>query len=273
MSTKTDINYDGTKLRIRPSAVDTFYNCSFQWAKVFLEGRTTIPGARAAIGTAIHKGVEEMWLEAQLTMDKENVNLSMMTDAAIESFQEQDNEFDLAYDNGEDYQTAENTVKDGVRVFVEDIVPFTDIPKGVEEFLTMSIDHPIVTELGGTIDYRSDDTIADVKTSKRKPVPESYTTQQTIYKILAEHNGHTVNHSAIQGVALTKNPVGHILELDPKVDRTKFLVNSLLDTLEAFNDGVDPKYLFRGNPKYYLCSPKYCTLYNDGCPYVNGDIT
>lgn len=267
----TDINWDGSKVRARPSSIDTFFNCPYQWAKVFLEGVKTIPGARAAIGTAIHKGVEEMWLEAQITQSKEAVNLTMMCDAAIEEFQSLDNE-GINYDQGEDYATAESEIIHGTRAFVEDIVPFADIPVGVEEFFTIDLEHPVIEELGGTIDYRSTSTIADVKTSKRKPVPASYTTQQTIYKILAEENGHPVQENVIQAVALTKNPVGYIMALEPKIDRTKFLFNSMLDALEAFSEGVDPKLLFRGNPKYYLCSAKYCSLYCGGCPYVNGDV-
>lgn len=266
-----DFEWDGSKVRIRPSAVDTFYNCSFQWFQVFMMGHRSMPSARAAIGTAVHAGVEAMWKEAQLKGNKE-INQSMMNDAAIESYQEQDTEFDLMYDNGEDLNTAQDTVLDGTRVFVEDIVPFTDIPEGVEEFIEILMEHPVVSGLGGTIDYIGGDIIADVKTSKRKPIPASYTTQQDIYKMLAESQGRTINHSIIQGIAFTKNPVGHILELENKIDRTKFLVNSLLDTLEAFHKGADPTVLFRGNPKYYLCSPKYCNFYNNGCPYISGEM-
>lgn len=268
MAKVIDINYDGSPLRIRPSSIDNFYNCAFQWAKVFLGGTVTIPNARAAIGTAVHRGVEEMWLEAKLKQSKEDINLQMMTDAAIQEFQELDQ--DLFYDNGEDSNTAEETVSDGCRVYVEDITPFAEIPDGVEEFFKIDIDHPIVKEIGGTVDYRTFTEISDVKTSKRKPVPQSHVVQQSTYKILAEANGHTVDRNTIQGVAFTKNPVGYIMELEPNVPRTKFLINQLLDTLEAYYNGADPKTLFRGNPKYYLCDPRYCNLYSR-CPYVNGD--
>ena len=267
----TDINYDGSKIRIRPSSLNTFVSCSFQWAKVYLEGKRTIPGARAAIGTAVHKGVEEMWIEAQLTRRKEDVNMTMMRDAAIEEYSQIDNNDELMYDNGEDLNTAQDTVIAGVNTFVEDIVPFTDIPDKVEHFITMPLEHPIVEDMGGTIDYLHNDTIADVKTSKRKPMVAGHVLQQTIYKLLAEYEGYKIKTNLIQGVAFTKVPAGHILELTPNVDRTKFTVNSLLDTLEAFHNGVDPALLFRGNPSHYLCSNKYCTLYANECPYVNGN--
>lgn len=267
---KTDINWDGQKIQIRPSSIDAFYGCTFQWAKVFLEGYITIPNARAAIGTAVHKGVEEMWKEAMLRKSKESPNLSMMFDAAIEAFDEEDKKEGLMYEHGEDRDMAHELIKDGNRVFVEDIMPFSDIPDTVEEYLEMPLNHPVVEKIGGTVDYRVQRTMADLKTSKRKPVPQSYITQQTTYKLLNEANGNDIDECLIQGVTFTKDPVGHILPLEPHVPRTKFLINSMLDTLEAFSDGGDPKVLFRGNPKYYLCSEKYCTLYNNGCPYVNG---
>jgi len=269
---KTDINWNGEQIKIRPSSIDNFYGCAFQWAKVFLEGERSIPNDRAAIGTAVHTGVEELWKDAMLRGNKEQVNLSMAADAGIQAFQENEENEGVQYSDGADSNTCEDEVKTGVRVFVEDIVPWVDIPTAVETYLTMDIDHPVVNELGGTVDYLAPGTIDDVKTSKRKPVPQSYTTQQTTYKILAEHNGHKIEHQRIQGIVFIKNPVGHILPLEPNVPRTKFLINSLLDTLEAFHDGGNPAVLFRGNPKYMFCSSKYCKFYSMGCPYVNGEV-
>jgi len=267
----TDINWDGTQIRLRPSSIDSFYGCAFQWANVFLAGKYSIPSARAAIGTAVHKGVEVMWKDAMLKKSKDDVNLTMMKDAAIDSYQEADNEDTLMYEHGEDSHMAENLIQSGVEVFVEDIVPYVDIPDHVEHFLKIDIDNVVVNELGGTIDYVIPKEISDVKTSKRKPVPQSYVTQQDVYKLLAEKHGFNIERQTIQGIAFTKTPVGHILEVESQMDRTKYLVNHLLDTLTAFHDGVDPKLLFRGNPKYYLCSEKYCTFYTRGCPYVNGE--
>ena len=268
---KTDINWDGTPIKIRPSSIDNFYGCAFQWAKVFLEGMNTIPNGRAAVGTAVHKGVEEMWKEAMLLKSKDHINITMATDAAIDEFQHQDQEFDIAYDMNENSHTCEELVKDGVRVFVEDITPFVDIPSAVEKYVSMPIDHAVVNELGGTIDYVAPGKISDVKTSKRKPVPQSYTTQQSTYKMLEESTGNIITEQTIQGVAFVKDPVGHILPLEPNVPRTKYLINSMLDTLEAFEQGGDPKVLFRGNPKYMFCSDKFCKLHSMGCPYANGE--
>ena len=229
----TDINWDGSLIRLRPSSLDSFYGCAFQWANVFLAGKFSIPSARAAIGTAVHKGIEVMWKDAMLTKSKDGINLNMMKDAAIDNYIEADNEDTLMYEHGEDSHMAEQLVQSGVEVFVEDIVPYVDIPKHVEHFLTMDIDNVVVNEIGGTIDYIIPGELADVKTSKRKPVPQSYVTQQDVYKLLAEKHGNKINRQIIHGIAFTKQPVGHILEVESKMDRTKYLVNHMLDTLTA----------------------------------------
>jgi len=262
-------NWDGEKITIRPSAVDSFMNCPRQWAMTHIGGVPSTNGGRAAIGTSIHAAVEQEWKEAILTK-KKDFNVTAMADLAAAELAE----MDLAgvnYDLGEDLNTATGEAVKGVKAFVEDIVPFTDIPVAVEERYTIDLDNPVAARLSGTVDYISEDAIADVKTSKRKPVVANYNTQQTIYKLLAEANGRTVNHSLIQGVVLKAKPEGHILALEPQVAKAKFAVNTLLEVLDVFSkQTIEPAMLFRGNPKYYLCSNKYCALYND-CPFVQGD--
>ena len=257
------------KITIRPSAVDTFFTCPYQWYNTFLLGKRTIPSARAAIGTAIHAAAQVLWTDAILAK-KVDDNRSKLTDAAIASFQEQHEE-GLQYDNGEDQNTAETSVVEGVHTFVDDIVPFTPIPLAVETRVSIKMDHPVVAEIAGTIDYLSNDTIADLKTSRRKPIPASYTTQQSVYKFLAEKNGYNVQHNVIQGVVLKAKPEGHIMQLEPKVEQTRYQLNMMLDTLRLYyEDKVSPEVLFRGNNKHYLCSPKYCTLYGNECQYTKG---
>lgn len=261
------LNVEG--IRIRPSAVDGFYQCSYQWAKTFLEGVTTIPGARAAIGTAIHRSAEVLWQDA-MASGKKDPNISKLTDAAMQEFQEVAKE--VQYDEGENENTAAVEIIKGTQAFIDDIVPFTAIPDAVEEFYKVDIgNHPIVKELGGTVDYIQGGVIADLKTSKRKATVSNYTTQQSIYRYLAEANGHKITHNLIQNVVLKKQPDGQILQIDANVPAAKMAVNRILDTLEVFvKDVVPAEVLFRGNPKYYLCSPKYCSLYKQ-CPFVKGE--
>lgn len=262
------------KITLRPSSLATFVSCPRQWYNVFILGENTIPNARAAIGTGIHAGAEAMWNEAIKTKDKSSPNVSMMTDAAIEAYDTEvkNAEGNLKYDVDLDDNIARSTIIKGTKAFVEDIVPFTEIPKAVETRVTVEIDHCIVKNISGTIDYITDDTIADIKTSKRKIVPQSHTLQQSVYKFLAKESGYkNIKRNLIQGVVLAKTKtVGGIDTLDANVSQAKYIINNLLDRLDALHAGTNPDLLFPGNPKHYLCSDLYCNL-RPTCPFVHGD--
>lgn len=264
------IKINNDSIRLRPSAVDSFYGCSYQWGKSFLEGSSSIPNSRAAIGTAIHAGVEVMWVDA-IANKKKDPNLSMMTDAAMQSWKDETHD-GIQFGNNEDEGSCAVEIIKGTEAFVEDIVPFTSIPTAVEEFYKIDIDHPMVAELGGTVDYINSDTIADVKTSKRKSGPEGHTVQQSIYKYLANANGHNIKHNLIQQVVLKKQPEGAIQTLDADIPLAKYLVNGILDTLELVNKDIAPiETLMRPNPKHMFCSEKFCAHYNT-CPAIKGNL-
>lgn len=263
-----------TKVVIRPSSVSGFVNCSWQWYNTFILGKTTIPGARAAIGTGIHKAAEILWTEAIANNGKIDSNLTKLNDAGVEAFDEEAKKSPLAYDAGENANTARVEIVKGIKAFVGDIVPFTSVPDAVETRVTVEVDHPVVSAVSGTIDYlhKREETIGDIKTSKRTPSAANYDIQQSIYKFLAEKNNIKVSRNVIQGVVLTQNPKGTILELQPKVGMAKYLVNNMLDALEALHTGkIAPEVLFRGNPKYYLCDDRYCAM-RKTCPFANGDL-
>lgn len=262
------------KIIIRPSSLASFVSCPRQWYYTFIKGVVTIPSARAAIGTGIHAGVEVMWKEAIKTNDKEKPNISTMTDAAIEAYDKEVKKADGRMDYGSDLDdnTSRNSVVKGTNAFVTDILPFTPIPISVEKRLTLPIKHCLVSEIGGTIDYLGDNTIADIKTSKRKVVPQSHVLQQSVYRLLAERNGYQIKHSLIQGVVLAKTKtVGGIDELQANIPQVKFIIKNLLARLKALYSGTDPELLFPGNPKHYLCSDQYCNL-RSTCPFVHGKV-
>ena len=257
------------KLTIRPSSVDNFYQCPQQWYQVFINGKNSIPNSRAAIGTAIHAGVEQMWTESMQAKDKV-YNPSASIDKAMAAFKEEEQK-GLEYDANENTGSCAKEIIQGVDTFVEDIVPWTSIPTAVEKRFTVNIsDHPIVGAVSGTLDYIHEGLgiISDVKTSKRKPTVANHETQQSIYRYLAEENGVKVNGNTIQAVVLKKKPEGHVLDMPINIPKAKSAVNSLLDTLTVMDKGVvDPDILFRGNPRYYLCSPKWCGFYKS-CKFV-----
>lgn len=259
------------KFVLRPSSISSFVNCNWQWYNVFVEGLITIPSARASIGTAIHKAAEVLWSDAIHT-GKKDANMSKLVDAAVECYEEEHKK-GLMYTGEEDEFSAQTEVINGTKAFVDDIVPFTDIPDAVETRLTLALDHCMVSSVSGTLDYlkKSTGIIADIKTSKRKPSPANHVLQQSTYKILAEANGIKVKQNLIQNVTLTKVPVGVIEEIPTSIPQTKYIINHMLDKLDLLQqDKASPETLFSGNPKYYLCSNIYCALYKT-CPFVNGD--
>jgi len=262
------IKINNENIRIRPSSIDGFFGCSYQWGKTFLEGVVTIPNARAAIGTSIHAAAEHLWKDAMKT-GKKDTNLSTLSDVAMDTWKETVKE-GVQFDEGEDENSAAATILGGTGAYVDDIVPFAQIPTGVEEFFKIDVDHPIVSEVGGTVDYITDTSIADIKTSKRKPTVGNYLTQQSMYTMLANANGRKVEHNLIQSVVLKKQPDGAILPMESKPEYAKNLVNHMLDTLDLVAKDVAPiETILRGNPKYMFCSNKYCSLY-DSCPFVQG---
>ena len=264
------IQINNDAIRIRPSAVETFYGCAYQWGKTFLEGSSSIPNSRAAIGTAIHAGVEAMWNEA-ISSGKKEPNVSMMSDAAIDAWKEETHD-GIQFGTNETEEGCKLEIIKGTQAFVEDIVPFTAIPSATEEFYKVDIDNPIVAELGGTVDYITNDTIADVKTSKRSKGAEGYSVQQSLYTYLAKANGVPVKNNLIQQVVLKKQPEGSILTLEPDEEQAKYLVNGILDTMELIAKDVAPiETLLRPNPKYMFCSDKFCA-HHSTCPAVKGNL-
>ena len=264
------IKINNEDIRLRPSAIESFYGCAYQWGKTFLEGSSSIPNSRASIGTAIHAGVEQMWVEAMASGKKEP-NISTITDAAMEAWKEQAHD-GMNYGDKEDEGSCAVEIIKGTDAFIEDIMPFTKIPNAVEQFMKVDIDHPLVAELGGTVDYITNDTIADVKTTKRRSNGTGHTVQQSIYKYLAIANGIDVKHNLIQQVVLKKEPEGSILQLEANIPQAKYLVNSLLDTLDLVYKDVAPiETILRPNPKHIFCSARFCA-HHSTCPAITGKL-
>lgn len=222
------------------------------------------------IGTSIHAAVEHMWKDAIVT-GKKDANISMMTGAAMEAWKEGTSD-GMNYGNNETQGSCAVEIIKGTEAFVNDIVPFTAIPVAVEEFYKVDIDHPMITELGGTVDYITHNTIADVKTSKRKSGPEGHTVQQSIYKYLAIENGLDIKHNLIQQVVLKREPEGTIQQLDADIPLAKYLINGILDTLDLVMLDVAPiETVLRPNPKHVFCSERFCA-HHSTCPAVKGNL-
>ena len=257
------------KMIIRPSSVDTFLQCPQQWKRVFIDGESSIPGARAALGTAVHRAAETMWTES-IAANEKITNIGAMTDAAMEAFREEEQK-GLVYDEGDNKKSIESLIKEGTNVYVDDIAAYVPIPEAVEKRYTVEIhNHPMVEAVSGTVDYDGALDLADLKTTKRKATPANYEIQQSIYRYLREANGNPAMGSQIHNITFKKESEGIIMPAVIDIDLAKASVNALLDTLSTYAEGtVNPDILFRGNPKYYLCDAKYCAFYNS-CKFRKG---
>lgn len=264
------ININVEELKIRPSAIEGFYSCAYQWGRTFLGGESGIPNARAAVGTAIHSAVETMWNES-ITAKAKTINKSAMKDAAMESWKEATHD-GVQFGSKDTEATCAMDIMKGTDAFVDDIVPFTNIPEAVELYFEVPIDNPFVKSIGGTVDYIGDGIIADVKTSKRKTGAEGHVVQQSAYKYLAEANGYKIDTNLIQQVVLKANPEGAILDLTPNVEQFKYLVNNMLDVLSLVHRDVAPiEQILRPNPKHIFCSEAFCAYWNT-CPAIKGNM-
>jgi len=258
---------------IRPSSIANSLSCGWQWFNTYMLGRNSIPSNRAAIGTAIHAGVERLWKEAQQTREVGTGLAEYVGAAQIEYTKAAEG---VVLEDFESVGGAQREVEAGVASYLEDIAPYATIPDDVEVRYTVRVPNsPVIKAISGTLDYRAGAVIADVKTSQRKPVLGNYDLQQTTYKMLVEANGVTVKQNLIHGVVLRKTGVdGMILELDPtradeRMAFTKVTLKSLIARANAVFEGLDPKLVFSGNPKHYLCSEKYCAFYKE-CGFRKG---
>jgi CRISPR/Cas system-associated exonuclease Cas4 (RecB family) len=258
------------ELKIRPSAIESFYGCAYQWGRTFLGGEHSGANARASIGTAIHSAAETGWKESIKSKDKV-MNKTAMKDAAIESWKEQTHD-GVMYTGGDNEASCVMEIMKGTDAFVEDIVPFSAIPDAVEMYFEVPIDNSFVKSIGGTLDYLAGKTIADLKTSKRKSGAEGHVIQQTAYKYLAEANGYPIDTNLIQQIVIKKDPEGAILTLEPNMDRFKYMVNTMLDTLDLVYKDVAPiETILRPNPKHIFCSEAYCAFWKT-CPAIQGKM-
>lgn len=255
------------KITIRPSSLSTYINCPKKWYDTYILGTPGTYNSRAALGTAIHAGIEHMWNESIKAKEK-IIKPKDMYELGIDSLRDSATR-NMQYKEGETLNSLEQELQKGLIAYIEDIVPFADIPQAVELRLSFKVNNPYVEEVAGTLDYLGKNSLADVKTSARKINVYNYILQQSIYKWLAEENGYTINNCSIQGVILGKTKVyGEMYQLPDNIPQAKKIINNLLGRLQELDKGrVDPDILFPGNPSYFLCSKAYCSSY-DNCPYT-----
>lgn len=253
------------KLTIRPSGVEQFIRCPAQWFRVHVLKDYQKPSAVAGLGTSLHRGAEVGYLEKIKT--GKLPPLSVLQDAAVETWKECNKNPDLDYDAGDDYDNLESQLLESLSKYYSVVMPKTT-PENVEMRYTIAIDSDIVDCVSGSIDIDTPTGIADIKMTKKRLAPEKYTLQQSIYSVLKEANGKKADYVEIHNV-IRKGDV-EVKNLPIKKDYAKFWVNSIIDTLEEFDRTKNPR-LFRGSSPVsnFLCSDKWCGYWKI-CPFVKG---
>lgn len=253
------------KLVIRPSGVQQFISCPAQWFRVHILKDYQRPSAAASLGTSLHKGAEVGYTEKIKTGSLPP--LSVLEDVAVETWKICNQEEDLEYKEGDDFNSVQNDLLHGLGCYYKAIMPTTN-PSSVEQRYTIEIDSPVVQSISGTIDIDLPNGLADIKVTGKKTQASKYVVQQSIYALLKEQNGEACDTASIHNVVRGKEAT--TLEMPLKKDYAKFWINTILDTLEEFDQTKNPK-LFRGcSPtSNFLCSPSWCGFW-DKCPFVKG---
>ena len=254
----------------------------------FILGKEQIQNIGAAIGTASHKGAEVFWTSketenygGECLYDDNNQNdiydnkvKDFVVSSAIEEYKTINDKVEVFKDDMKEDEII-GKIKRNCLAFLEGIAPNVPKPELCEHNFVMQLDHPVVDKISATVDYVYKGMLADIKTSKRKIVPSSYTLQQSLYKYVVNKNkgpNAQITESLIFGIVDNKS--GCYADISPcpvSEDRVRFIVNSLLKALTALHKGLDPELLFRGNPSFYLCSSKFCSSHKK-CSYVHGEM-
>lgn len=252
------------KLIIRPSGVQQFISCPAQWFRAQVLRDFQRPSAAASLGTSLHKGAEVGYQEKIATGSLPP--LSVLHDAAVETWKIC-NEQDLEYNEGDTYESMESDLISSMESYYSVVMPVIT-PQAVEQRYTIPIDSPVVEALSGTIDIDLPQGLADIKVTKKKTTAGKYIVQQSLYALLKERNAEECEKGSIHNVVRGKSV--EVLDIDLAKDYAKGWVNTIIDTLERFDETKDP-LLFRGSSpnSNFLCSPTWCG-YWDNCPFVRG---
>lgn len=258
-------------LLIRPSGVNSFFDCSYRWFRDTIHNPIRRVGLAAHFGTSLHKAGETYYSECIKTNKWEGYN-SSYSDIVVETLREKckddtpDDFVSMAQLNPLEKQligASKNYILNAKSL------NFEKIPIAVEKTYKVEAKSlPIVVQ--GTLDIVGSDYIADIKTMNKLNSPTKYIIQQGIYAYLREKNNEKVNNLLIHRV-LSKGKdyvdcqsiVDHTLfSMENIIEKSKFYLETIAKTYLTFIKTGDES-VFRGNPTSMLCSPKYCPYFEE----------
>ena len=269
---------DGHRITLRPSSIQQFYRCPYQWAQVHLLNNPVKPAAAARAGTAIHEAFEEGFKYKMKTQElpEEDVLISK----AQQSWRELNEQEELIYRKDESFDKYENDIIDGVRTYHREMMPHIE-PFKVEERFSLELDHPYVKEFAGTADLiakggllNSAYELIDYKFTKRPTSSAHYMLQQNAYMFLIkECRGLNLQSSTLHNIVRPNTRNGariNVLEVDYKEKYFKYMINTLLDSITEFmENGTGLLNGFANPVDNYLCNSTWCGYWTQ-CPHVEG---
>lgn len=264
------------KFNLRASSIGQFIRCPHQYFQFNIAGAYRgAPSAAAALGTAVHKGMEVGLLEKIATGKLPPV--SVITDAAHQNWMAASEDDELTYNDGggESFTSVDDMVVSAAKNYRLDLMPSIE-PIATERVLTRIIEnHPLIHAVQGSIDIEEERGVSDLKVTKDKTTAAKHIIQLSTYKLLREENDlptmYATIDNVIKGRKMDPNKV-RTERIDVKVSTAyaRHWINQILATTEEFHKTGDD-LLFRGTSpdNNFLCNPNWCSIW-DTCPHVAG---
>jgi len=250
------------------SGIGLLFNCAQAWYQRYILGRSIPPASALHIGTSLHKGVEAdlMCVMEDGALADEDDLCSLVRDFAISRV----NEEGVTRDEG---KTKEETVADIIdtsvqlaKVHHEQVAPSIK-PKSLERGFVIDMEGKFPFDLAGMMDIvEVDNTLRDTKSSKRKPTQATVddSIQMTSYRFaLRALDGEAPPKIKMDYIVKTKKPYAITLE----TTRTDEDEQRFLRVYEAACKQIEAECWSPCNPDHWLCNPKWCGYFNNGCPY------
>jgi len=150
------------------SKAKTFGKCPLQFYFSYIEGIKIPPKAALIVGSATHKGLEDIYLN-KMVEDKFNIDQAL--DTAAQYVQDADVNEEIDWDNPKE-QVKDQAV-DLVQTYINAKIPDTihqDDIEGVEKYIKVNLGHgDIEVPVTGIIDLELKDKVIDFKTIKQTP--------------------------------------------------------------------------------------------------------
>lgn len=260
------------KPHLSASQINTYNKCGELYRQVYIEGRRMPPRGAMIRGTAVHAGAELNF--AQKVESHEDLPHSQVIDRAVDAVEQKVKHegIDLLPEEksaGKDKVVGD--LKDSAvglaQLLMTDIAPGIQ-PTGVEK--KVRIELPGTRDLLAILDIQTKDTVEDFKTGARLKGRATWETDTQMKLYALTHRavtGKDPKSVRVHELVASKKPkaVTHdiqfgVQDYEPLVRR----INATITGIEAGN--FQPAF-----PGAWWCSPKWCSFFDKGCPYVNGE--